>query len=192
LAEHGVNDIDGLAATSVDDLVEFLDVSLDEAEQMLEAAKAVVALREQRRAEAEETEQHAVSAELDENAPATEVEPNDEMTAAGYAEAVREGVPYQAEQNILSEDSADPSRAKPRPMSTTVGLAGPDLRPDVILRPGHYSTAVADLTAIRERLNWQMKSRLSRRKWRPLASSSDEEAASEVRLSRMLILKRCQ
>ena len=35
LAEHGVTDIDGLATTTVDDLVEFLDVSLDEAEKML-------------------------------------------------------------------------------------------------------------------------------------------------------------
>src|SRR5437588_44596 len=31
LSEHGVTDIDGLAATTLDDLVEFLDVSLDEA-----------------------------------------------------------------------------------------------------------------------------------------------------------------
>src|SRR5881227_2274782 len=72
LAEHGVNDIDGLAATTVDDLVEFLDVSLDEAEKMLEAARAVIALREQGVAE-EGEQQHAVSAELDEDAPATEV-----------------------------------------------------------------------------------------------------------------------
>src|SRR5919206_3060391 len=73
LAEHDINDIDGLANTTVDDLVEFLDVSLDEAEKMLEAARAVVALREQKLAEqGQETveEQHAVSAELDENAPA--------------------------------------------------------------------------------------------------------------------------
>jgi N utilization substance protein A len=46
LAEHGVNDIDALAATTVDDLVEYLDVSLDEAESMLNAAQAVIAARE--------------------------------------------------------------------------------------------------------------------------------------------------
>src|SRR5438045_7585988 len=47
LAAHEVNDIDGLAATTVDDLVEFLDVSLDQAEQMLIAAQAVIQIREQ-------------------------------------------------------------------------------------------------------------------------------------------------
>src|SRR5258705_561019 len=46
LAEHGVTDIDGLAATSVDDLVEFLDVSLDEAEKMLSAAQSVIQVRD--------------------------------------------------------------------------------------------------------------------------------------------------
>jgi len=187
LAEHGLNDIDGLAATTVDDLVEFLDVSLDEAEQMLEAAKAVIALREQRRAEAEETEPHAVSAELDENVPATEVEPNDEMTAAGYDEAVRQGVPYQAEQNILSEDSADPiALSEADPMSTgelILQEAGRDLRPDVITpSPDITSTAVADLqAAIREEeaelANEEAASAAENET--SLASSSDEEAASE-------------
>src|ERR1700687_4709 len=48
LAEHGINDIDALAQTSVDDLVEFLDLSLDEAEVILNSAKAVIAVRERR------------------------------------------------------------------------------------------------------------------------------------------------
>src|SRR5687768_16736179 len=46
LAEHGINDIDALSQTSVDDLVEFLDLSLDEAEVILNAAVAVVAMRD--------------------------------------------------------------------------------------------------------------------------------------------------
>src|SRR5438128_9199340 len=46
LSEHGIADIDALANTSVDDLVEFLDLSLDEAEVILSAAKAVIAVRE--------------------------------------------------------------------------------------------------------------------------------------------------
>src|SRR5436309_7301707 len=95
LAEHGINDIDALAATTVDDLVEFLDVSLDEAESILKAALAVIEMREkslqsgsEEEAPAEITagEQHAVSAELDESIAAGEVEPNDKMTAAGYDE----------------------------------------------------------------------------------------------------------
>src|SRR5204863_5514247 len=46
LAEHGIEDIDALAATSVDDLVEYLDLSLDEAETILNAAKAVISMRD--------------------------------------------------------------------------------------------------------------------------------------------------
>jgi transcription termination/antitermination protein NusA len=168
LAEHGVNDIDGLAGTSVDDLVEFLDVSLDEAEVILNAARAVIAIREQsQQAEAEgaesetaapdeagatSVEQHAASAELDENAAATGVEPSDEMTAAGYDAAVEEGVPYSAEQNIRAENSADPiAITEADPMSVNELLlqeAGRDLRPDVITpAPDVTSTAVADLAA---------------------------------------------
>lgn len=59
LAEHGIEDIDALAATTVDDLVEYLDVSLDEAESILSAAQAVIAAREASKlsaAEASETE----------------------------------------------------------------------------------------------------------------------------------------
>src|SRR5467141_2842616 len=71
LAEHNINDIDALAQTSVDDLVEFLDVSLDEAENILSAAQAVIAIRDQSLQEgeaqageegAETVEQHAASA----------------------------------------------------------------------------------------------------------------------------------
>ena len=169
LAEHGVTDIDGLAGTSVDDLVEFLDVSLDEAETMLAAARAVIAMRDQSlqagaedvaeagatapdEANAESIEQHAASAELDENAPATEVEPSDEMTAAGYDQAVEQGVPYAAEQNIRAENSADPVALTEADPITVDELrlqeVGRDLRPDVITpAPDVTSKAVADLAA---------------------------------------------
>src|SRR5437868_3995928 len=90
LAAHGINDIDALANTTVDDLVEFLDLSLDEAEVILSAAQAVIALRNRNLAEGEPgadgempEEQHAVSAEFDESIE-EEVEPNSEMTAEGY------------------------------------------------------------------------------------------------------------
>jgi len=197
LGEHGITDIDGLAGTSVDDLVEFLDVSLDEAQQMLEAAQAVIAVREQRLAETGEEggEPHAVSAELDEDAPATEVEPNEEMIAQGYDEAVQEGVPYQAEENILAEDSADPvALSEADPMSTGELIlqdAGRDLRPDVITpSPDITSTAVADLQAnirdeevelAREEAEETVTAELSppSETESPLASSSDEGAASE-------------
>src|SRR5256714_3914725 len=89
LAAHNINDIDTLASTTADDLVEYLDVSLDEAEAMLNAAQAVIALRNRSLGEGETApeEPHAVSAEFDESVE-TEVKPSLEMTAEGYDEAV--------------------------------------------------------------------------------------------------------
>src|SRR3982751_6370111 len=51
LADHGVDDIEGLANATVDDIAEFLDVSIDQAEALISAAAAVV---ESARASAEE------------------------------------------------------------------------------------------------------------------------------------------
>jgi len=196
LAEHDINDIDALAGTSVDDLVEYLDVSLDEAEAMLIAAQAVIAARDKSKqpseeeggeatseetateetsteeavaapadetedveaiatleeeqaasAQEEETvtaeedqgetvEQHAFSAEFDPSIDAGEVEPSDEMIAAGYDEAVEEGTPFTAEANILAQESADPvAVTESDPISEDELLlqdVGRDLRPDTI------------------------------------------------------------
>src|SRR6201988_3159739 len=143
LAEHGINDIDALSQTSVDDLVEFLDLSLDEAEVILEAAKAVVALRDRTLQSEDETESetieqsevNAVSSEFDESVQA-EVEPSSEMTAAGYDEAVETGVPFSAEQNISAWESADPvALTEADGISAdeiTLQETGRDLRPDTI------------------------------------------------------------
>jgi N utilization substance protein A len=161
LGEHGIADIDGLANTSVDDLVEFLDVSLDEAENILSAARAVIEIREQSRqaeaaadqdsSETETVEQHAVSAESD-GTGAAEIEPNDEMTAAGYDEAVENGAPFSANADHLAQDSAEPvALTEADPISADELIlqeAGRDLRPDVITpAPDITSTAVADLEA---------------------------------------------
>jgi N utilization substance protein A len=187
LAEHDINDIDALAGVSVDDLVEYLDVSLDEAESMLKAAQAVIAARDKskqqdgeeavsaveteagvdgealeaqteaeaaREEQAPETEeavadmsdheeesgetieQHAVSAEFDPTIDAGEVEPNKEMTAEGYDEAVEQGTPFTAEPTVLAEYSADPvALTEADPISQDELLmqdAGRDLRPDTI------------------------------------------------------------
>ena len=138
LAEHGINDIDALAATTVDDIVEFLDLSLDEAEVILEAARAVTAMRDRSLGEeegGEVEEQHAVSAEFDESID-EEVEPSPESTAEGYDEAVENGVPFGAEPQINAWESADPvavTEAEPIPADEIVlQEAGRDLRPDTI------------------------------------------------------------
>src|SRR5258705_3947944 len=87
LGEHGVTDIDGLVATSVDDLVEFLDVSLDEAEKILAAARAVIEIRER---------------SLQAPAPEGSEDAADEGEAAPIAEAA-------AEPTEETESSADPT-----------------------------------------------------------------------------------
>jgi N utilization substance protein A len=141
LAEHGINDIDALSQTTVDDLVEFLDLSLDEAEQILEAARAVVALRDRSlgedegEGEAAPEEAHAVSAELDESMD-EEVQPSLAMTNDGYDEAVENGVPFTAESEIMARESADPvslTEVEPVPADEIfLQEAGRDLRPDTI------------------------------------------------------------
>ncbi len=61
LAEKGIEDVEALAATTVDDLVEYLDVSLDEAETILSSAKAIVEARNQEVAPAGDGEADAES-----------------------------------------------------------------------------------------------------------------------------------
>jgi N utilization substance protein A len=158
LAEHGINDIDALARTSVDDLVEFLDLSLDEAEVILQAALAVIALRDRslhgETEEAVSVEQHAVSEELDETSHA-EIEPSDEMTAEGYDEAVERGVPFSSEPEILARDSVDPvpvTESEPF-MEDELPLleSGRDLRPDTITpAPDITSSGVAAIEHVNE------------------------------------------
>ncbi|MGH9905181.1 MAG: transcription termination factor NusA, partial [Pyrinomonadaceae bacterium] len=166
LAEHGINDIDALAQTSVDDLVEFLDLSLDEAEVILTAAKAVTAMRDRSLhgepltteageavesdagEEHESHETHAISVELDESLPASEVTPSDEMTAEGYDEAVESRPPYSAEENILAKYSADPVALTEVDPVTAEEIVlqepGRDLRPDTLTpAPDITSTGAA-------------------------------------------------
>jgi N utilization substance protein A len=184
LGEHGVNDIEGLANTSVDDLVEFLDVSLDEAEQMLALAQSVIALRDQNRQPADEAagsetegqmEQHAASIEQDPNAAPVDVEPNEHMIAAGYDEAVENGAPSIAEQTIRAEDSADPialTEADPMTVDELVlQQAGRDLRPDVVT-PAPDAPAGVDLDKVRAAAEEQSAAEES------FAPSPDEVAAT--------------
>jgi N utilization substance protein A len=173
LAEHGINDIDALAQTSVDDLVEFLDLSLDEAEVILSAAQAVVAMRDRslEDAEAVPEEQHAVSVEADDTIEASEVEPNDEMTEAGYDEAVEQGVPFTAESEIIAWDSADPVPVTEAEAISADELSlmesGRDLRPDTITpSPDITSSAVEGYVNLDEHMAEVL--------------ASDEEFASEA------------
>jgi len=155
LGEHGINDIDALAHTSVDDLVEFLDVSLDEAETILTAAKAVIAMRDTTiqgaGAETSESDEAAV-AESEAEATPSDAEAGDQVdeTTAGYDEAVATGTPFSAESEILAQYSADPvavTEAEPTSLDELIlQEPGRDLRPDTITpAPDITSTGAASM-----------------------------------------------
>jgi N utilization substance protein A len=172
LAEHGINDIDALTQTAIDDLVEFLDLSLDEAEVILGAAKDVVAMRDRTLlGEGEETEAGAVEAgeievaaespsevdasETDEVVAAGETQSAEDSTAEGYDEAVEAGVPFGAEPEILAQDSADPVALTEAEAISEDELvlqeAGRDLRPDTIVpAPDVTAAEVAAIESLEE------------------------------------------
>ena len=149
LAEHGINDIDALTQTSIDDLVEFLDLSLDEAEKILNAAKEVVAMRdrtlqgetegdtESTEVAGEDTESLGEAETEEESALNTGATEGTDATAAGYDEAVETGVPFSAEPEIMAQDSADPVALTEVEAVSEDDLAlqepGRDLRPDTIV-----------------------------------------------------------
>ncbi len=166
LAEHGINDIDALTQTSVDDLVEFLDLSLDEAETILQAAIAVVSMRDKTLAAgAEETsgdgeEDSEESSGLEavpeaEASGADEAATEEDPTAAGYDEAVEAGIPFGAEPDILAKDSADPVAVTEAEATSEDELAlqevGRDLRPDTVVpSPDLTASSAAALESLQE------------------------------------------
>ncbi len=81
LKVKGITDVESLAAMSVDDLVDFLDISLDEAEGILAAAGAIVEAKNQESEESsdEEPETEAAAEEVTE----TETEPAEEAVEDG-------------------------------------------------------------------------------------------------------------
>ena len=192
LAEHNINDIDALAQTSVDDLVDFLDLSLDEAETILNAAKAVVAMRDrslqgtteatsESEVESEAaTEELAVSTDNDEGIELPESETTD-STAEGYDQAVEVRKPFSAEPEILAEYSADPvALTEIEPISEAelvLQQPGRDLRPDTITpAPDITSSGAAAVEYVNE-LN---ESGLSLEE---IASSEDDETTAEASAS---------
>ncbi|MDX6557802.1 MAG: transcription termination/antitermination protein NusA [Blastocatellia bacterium] len=207
LGEHGVADIDGLVNTSVDDLVEFLDVSLDEAENILSAARSVIEVRERSQQaatpEADESEAATTAGEGEADATpgetelelaAPDAETSPDPTAAGYDEAVERGVPFSAEQVIRAEYSADPvalTEADPMTVDELVLQdAGRDLRPDAITpAPDVTTLAVADLEARLEEevaASGQDDARIAEsaatETSSALESSSDDKAATDESL----------
>jgi N utilization substance protein A len=94
LKEKGIDNVDTLAATSVDDLVDFLDISLDEAEKIIASAREVV---DARNLQSGDSKAESDAAETSEEASETS-----EMQTSDTDEA-----PKTAEGNVSEEVSAD-------------------------------------------------------------------------------------
>jgi N utilization substance protein A len=93
LAEKGIEDVEALAATTVDDLVEYLDVSLDEAESILSSAKAIVEARNLEVEPAEgEVSTEPVIGESEVPGDGEEASPRDATAETGQAEPSAETV----------------------------------------------------------------------------------------------------
>ncbi len=90
LAEHGITDVDGLAAATVDALCEYLDVSVDEAEAILSSARSIVEARDQEAdaesADEQELETAASSEMVESDTAEAEVGPEGEAEPASGVE----------------------------------------------------------------------------------------------------------
>ena len=97
LSEKGIKDVEALAKTSVDDLVDYLDVSLDKAEIILAAANSIV---EARNSEVEVPVEEVV----EDSAEATEVA--EEVVESEVAEEVVEDAAEEAVE--IAEETVEP------------------------------------------------------------------------------------
>jgi hypothetical protein len=110
LAEHGIEDIESLASSTVDGLTEFLDISLDDAERIIAAAQAVVsAARDAGTAEegeegAEESAAEAATTGETEGATATDAP---EEVAAEESSAASDESDEAGDDDAAAESSAD-------------------------------------------------------------------------------------
>ena len=112
LADKGIKDVEALAATSLDDLVDILDVSLDEAEVILASAKSIVeasakeadAAGEEGAAEGGDAEADGAESSTEDNAEAAEPAAED---IAG--EDSSDGTELDSVEMIASDDSTTAS-----------------------------------------------------------------------------------
>jgi len=112
LAEHGIEDIEKLAAASVDDLSEYLNVSMDEAEGILSSARAIVAAKETDREESTPDETAAESQEETEVAEIGEPVASEEGSelSADEENAVADD-PTESAVEVAGENESDTSSA---------------------------------------------------------------------------------
>lgn len=129
LAEKGIADVEKLAATSVDDLVEFLDVSMDKAEAIRVAANSIVSAKnaETGEGEAEETTDNEAVVE------ATDVaeEKSEEVSADGVPETSEAVAEIDEEITPVGDDTAtDEAAAEVAAVETPAEESSPAVETD--------------------------------------------------------------
>jgi N utilization substance protein A len=113
LEQKGITDVEKLAATSVDDLVDALDVSLDEAERILASANAIVAAKE-------EQEGGPAEVSIDEAATESPAEPQPAAGDEPTAESPTAVDEISEEPGPISDDNADVAGAEEETVGETV------------------------------------------------------------------------
>jgi len=101
LAEKGIETVEALAATTLDDLVDILDISLDQAEIILSSANSIV---ESRREQEENDDDESLDSPTEENPETSETEATGESTSED--EAVAEEPDEDVNDEEISENSA--------------------------------------------------------------------------------------
>ncbi len=113
LAEKGIDDVEKLAATSVDDLVDYLDVSLDQAEAIISAAALIVEAKnaesEPEADEATETEGSEESSEAADDTPIEETaeEMVEEPAETESDEAADDPIDTETAEETVEESAGD-------------------------------------------------------------------------------------
>jgi N utilization substance protein A len=106
LAEKGISDVEALAAAKLDDLVDYLDLTFDEAESMISAAASVVAAKNVETGEGTAEEGAGDEAEAPDVEAAGETETEAEATEGDEAtEALSESEPAAAAGDEAAEGS---------------------------------------------------------------------------------------
>ena len=106
LSEHGIETIEQLAAASVDDLCDWLDLSVDEAEELLASVREIVAVREAALAHSEDAEPGDAAAEAMEDATDSDV-----SEATSTTEDASEEAPISPAAQTEDADAPQPESA---------------------------------------------------------------------------------
>jgi len=111
LSEKGVTDVEALAAMTLDDLVDTLDVSLDEAQSILSAAGAIV---EAKNAQAETAEPETAP---EETQAAEEVSAETEQVEAGQSQVAEAGQEITGAEPTATEKPVDENEQPEEPIT---------------------------------------------------------------------------